>query len=221
MRVAVCAVALALGVPSAALAAGDPKAPRQQHTAADTKLATGLVLRRSDFAAGWKLDPPAKPNPPCTAGPDESTFVQTAKVAPSFTYKDGVTNVGSEADVFRSAAEAQKDWNASTASLLGTCLLQSASAGFGKKVHVRLASTQTLPAPAPKGVERTLHYRYVLSVRSTKTTKLVVDVVALGRGRIAVVLYALTIRSPLPAAAVNALTGVLAKRLNAGHGITA
>jgi hypothetical protein len=219
MRAAVCAVVLALAVPFVALAAGDPKAPRQQHTAADTKLAKGLVLRRTDFAAGWKQDPPAKPSPPCTAGPDESSFVQTAKVAPSFTYKDGVTNVGSEADMFRSAAEARKDWNASTASLLGACLVQSASAGFGKKVHVRLVSTKTLPAP--KGAERTLHYRYVLSVRSAKTTNLVVDVVALGRGRIGVVLYALTIRAPLPAAAVSALTGVLAKRLGAGHGITA
>jgi opacity protein-like surface antigen len=218
-RLVACAAVLVLVLPSVASAARDPRAPLQRHTAADTKRAKAIVLRLSDFATGWKLDPPAKPNPPGTAGPDESSFVQTAKVAPSFTYKDGVTNVGSEADVFRSAIEAQKDWNASTASLLGTCLLQSASAGFGQKVHVRLASTKTLPAP--KGAERTLHYRYVLSVRSAKTTKLVVDVVALGRGRIAVVLYALTIRSPLPASAVNALTGVLAKRLSAGHGITA
>ena len=219
MRPLVLSVAvLALVLPSVAAAgAGDEPSPRQQYTAADTKLATGLVLRRSDFAAGWKLDPPAKDSPPCTAGPDESSFVQTAKVNPSFTYRDGVTNVGSEADVFRSVAEARKDWNASTNSLLGMCLAQSARAGFGKKVSVRIASAKTL-AP-PKGAERTLHYRYVLAVRSAKTSNLVVDVVALGRGRVTVVLYALTVRSPLPASAVRALTGVLASRLNAGHGV--
>ena len=77
-------------VRSAAAAAVDPRAPRQQHTAADTKRAKAIVLRRSDLAAGWKLDPPAKTNPPCTAGPDESKLVQTAKADPSFTWKDGI-----------------------------------------------------------------------------------------------------------------------------------
>ena len=216
---AVSLVALTLALASAAVAAAESRPPRQQHTAADTKLATKLVLRRSDFAAGWTLDPPAKPAPPCTVGPDESGFVQTAKVNPSFTYRDGVTNVGSEADVFRTASEAQKDWNASTPSLLGACLVQSAAAGFGKNVIVKLTSAHKLAAP--KGAERSLHYRYVLAVRSGQTRNLVVDVVALGRGRVTVVLYSLTVHSPLPASVVTALTGILASRLNAGHGVTA
>ena len=218
-RLVACAAVLALVLPSVASAARDPRSPLQRHTAADTKRAKAIVLRLSDFATGWKLDPPAKPNPPCTAGPDESSFVQTAKVDPSFTYKDGVTNVGSEADIFRSAAEARQDWRASTSSLLGTCLLQSAGAGLGKKAQVRIASAKTLPTPA--GAERSLHYRYVLSVGSTKPTSLVIDALALGRGRVTVVLYALTVRAPLPAAVVKGLTGVLASRLNAGQGITA
>jgi hypothetical protein len=207
---------LALVVPLAAGATVDPRAPRQQHTAADTKLAKSIVLRRADFAPGWTLDPPARTNPPCTAGPDESNFVQTAKVNPSYTYKDHITNVGSEVDIFRKAADARSDWRASTPSLLGTCLVQSASAGFGKKVHVRLASTTRLPAP--KGVERGLHYRYVLVVRSARTTNFVIDVVALGRGRVTAVLYTLSVLAPLPTSAVTALTGVLAARLNASHG---
>jgi len=219
MRLVLSAVALALVLPVAASAAVDPRAPIQRYTAADTKLAKAIVLRQSDFAAGWKQDPPAKANPPCTAGPDESSFVQTAKVNPSFTYRDGVTNVGSEVDVFRLASEARKDWNASTTALLGTCLLQSASAGFGKKVHIRIASAKTLAAP--KAAERGLHYRYVLAIRSTKTTNLVIDVVAIGRGRVTAVMYALTVRNPLPTPVVKALTGVLASRLNAGHGVTA
>ena len=216
---AVSLVTLAFALASAAVAAGDSRPPRQQHTAADTKLATKLVLRRSDFAAGWTADPPAKPTPPCTAGPDESAFVQTAKVNPSFTYKDGVTNVGSEADVFRTASEARKDWNASTPSLLGTCLVQSAAVGLGTRVPVKLASSHELAAP--KGAERSLHYRYVLAVRAPKTRNLIIDVVALGRGRVTVVLYALTVHSPLPASVVTALTSILASRLNAGHGVTA
>ena len=195
-RLVTCAVALALVLPAAASAAGDPRPPRQQHTAADTKRAGALALRRSDLAAGWKLDPPAKTDPPCKAGPDESQLVQTAKVDPSFTWKDGVTNVGSEVDVFRTAAEAREDWRASTLSLVEACLLQSARAGLGKKVNVRIFSAHTLAAP--KGVERSLHYRFVFTLRSAQTARLVVDVVALGRGRVTVVLHTLTVRTPLP-----------------------
>jgi hypothetical protein len=104
MRIAVCAIALVLVLPSVASAASDPRGPRQIHTAEATKRASAIVLHRSDLAAGWKLDPPAKSDPPCTAGPDESNLVETAKVDPSFTWKDGVTNVGSEVDIFRTAA---------------------------------------------------------------------------------------------------------------------
>jgi hypothetical protein len=210
---------LALVLPAAAGAASDPRAPRQIHTAADTKRANAIVLRRTDLAAGWKLDPPAKPNPPCTAGPDESGLVQTAKVDPSFTWKDGVTNVGSEVDIFRNAAQALRDWRASTAALLQACLLQSARAGVGKAVNVRIVSTQTLAAP--KGAERSLHYRFVVALKTKNTANLVIDIVALGRGAVTVVLHTLTVSSPLPAATVKALTGVLASRLNSGHGITA
>ncbi len=136
MRLVVAFVLLALVVPTAAGAAVDPRAPRQQHTAADTKLAKSIVLRQADFAPGWALDPPAKTNPPCTAGPDESSFVQTAKVNPSYTYKDHITNVGSEVDIFRTAAEARKDWRLSTLALVKACLLQSARSGSGRLASV-------------------------------------------------------------------------------------
>ena len=180
------------------------------------KRAAGLALQRKDLAAGWKLDPPAKPAPPCTAGPDESNLVQTAKVDPSFTWKDGVTNVGAEVDFFRTAAEARKDWNLSTFALLKTCLLQSARAGVGKSVKVSIVSAQRLAAPG--STERSLHYRFVFSLRSKQTARLVTDVVALGRGRVTVVLHTLTVTSPLPPAVVSALVQVLAQRLNASKG---
>lgn len=220
MRVLLAIAIVALGVSSvAAAAAVDSRAPRQVHTAADTKRANAIVLRQSDLAAGWKLDPPAASDPPCTAGPDESKLVQTAKVDPSFTWKDGVTSIGSEVDIFRTSAQALSDWRASTLSLLQTCLLQGARQGAGTKVHVRIVSTSALPAP--KGAERSLHYRFVFGFQTAKSANLVIDVVALGRGPITVVLHTLSVRTPLPAASLRALTGVLASRLNAGHGLTA
>jgi hypothetical protein len=217
MRLAVLLLVAVLAAPTVALAATvDPKAPRQRHVAADTKKATKLTLRLADLAAGWKLDPPAKSEPYCTAGPDESNLVQTAKVDPSFTWKDNVTNVGSEVDVFRSAAEARKDWRLSTLALVKTCLLQSARAGVGKKIKVRIVSARELAAP--KSVERALHFRFVFELRSKQTARLVADVIALGRGRTTVVLHTLTIRAPLPSSVLSALVKVLADRLNAGKG---
>ena len=219
MRVVLCVLVVAFVTTSVGAAAiVDPRAPRQQHTAAATKRANAIVLRRGDLAAGWKLDPPAKPNPPCTVGPDESKLVQTAKADPSFTWKDGVTNIGSEVDIFSTPAAARLDWNASTRALLQACLLQSARAGAGKKANVRIVSTATLAAP--KGAERSLHYRFVLGFRTAGSANLVIDVVALGKGAVTVVLHTLTVRSALPASTLDALTGVLAKRLDAGGGIT-
>jgi hypothetical protein len=217
MRLGILLLVAVLAVPAVAWAAGvDPRGPQQRHVAADTRKAGTLALHRSDLAAGWKLDPPAKPGPYCTAGPDESNLVQTAKVDPSFTWKDGVTNVGSEIDVFRSAAEARKDWRLSTLALVKTCLLQSARAGVGKTIKVSIVSAQELADP--KSVERSLHFRFVFELKAKQTARLVADVIALGRGRTTVVLHTLTVRSPLPDPIVNALVKVLADRLNAGKG---
>jgi hypothetical protein len=218
MRVLALAALVLVALAAAGTAAAHSKDPTQRHTAADTKRANALALRRSDLAAGWTADKPTKPSPPCTAGPDESKLIQTARVDPSFTWKDGVTNIGSEVDIFRSAREARFDWRISTLSLMTTCLLQSARAGVGKQVHVSLVSAKRLPPPTV--AERGLHYRFVLDLRSTRTLQLVAEVVAIGRGRATVVLHTLTVRSPLPAAVLNTLVGVLGGRLGAG-GITA
>jgi hypothetical protein len=211
---AVVATLAALALAAAATAAAHSRDPVQRHTASDTRRAQALALRRNDLAAGWKTDKPSKPGPPCTAGPDESSIVQTARVDPSFTWKDGVTSVGSEVDILRSAREARRDWSVSTLDLMMTCLLQSARAGVGKTVHVTLVSATRLAAP--KSAERALHYRFVFALHSKQAVQLVADVIALGRGRITLVLHTLTVRTPLPAAVVGALVGVLADRLNAG-----
>jgi len=218
MRIAaVLLLVAALAVRAVVLAAAvDPKAPRQQHVAADMKKAATLTLRRTDLATGWKLDPPAKPGPYCTAGPDESNLVQTAKVDPSFTWKDNVTNVGSEVDIFRTTAEARKDWRLSTLALVKTCLLQSARAGVGKTITVRIVSSRELAAP--KSVERSLHFRFVFELRSKQTAQLVADMIALGRGRTTVVLHTLTVKTPLSSSVLGALVKVLADRLNAAKG---
>jgi len=212
---AAVAAAFAAGV-ALASAAKDPNAPTQRHTAADTQLAKKLGLRRGDLGAGWAAAKPEKDSPPCKGSPDESALVQTGRVDPSFTWRDGVTTVGSEVDVFRSKREALKDWRLSTFALTKTCLLQSARVGLGKGVRVSIAGGAELPPP--KGAERGLHYRLVFAVRSkARTLSLVTDVIAVGRGRITVVLHTLTVARPLPGTVAGPLVATLADRLNGGR----
>jgi hypothetical protein len=211
------AIAAALVAGAAAWGATDPTAPRQRHTVADTRLAQALALRRGDLAAGWKAVPEQKDAPPCTASPDESDLVQTARVDPSFTWQDGLTTLGSEVNVFRSAGEARKDWGLSSLALMKACLLQSARSGLGKGARVSLVRASEL-APPSVGVERAIHYRLEFAVRSKQQTlSLVTDVVALGRGRITVALHALTVAKPLPPAVLGALVETLSSRLNGGR----
>src|SRR5260370_12811204 len=148
IRVAAVAALVTFALAAGAGAAPTPsRDPQQRHTAADMKRAGALALRRTDLAAGWKTDKPQKPSPPCTAGPDESKLVQTARIDPSFTWKDGVTNVGSEVDIFRSAPEALQDWRLSKLDLSSTCLLPSPRAGVGAGVQGALLSATKPPAP--------------------------------------------------------------------------
>lgn len=212
----VLAVAAALAVTAATAAGKDPRAPKQRYTVADTRLAKSLALRRADLAGGWTPAPAPVEAPPCTASPDETALVQTARIDPSFVWSDRVTTVGSEIDIFRSAREALVDWRLSTLALMRTCLLESARSGLGKGVAVSLASGKALPPPA--GTERSLHYRLVFAVRTKqRTLTLVSDVIAVGRGRITVVLHTLTVAQPLPSRILSALTQTLIRRLNGGR----
>jgi hypothetical protein len=219
MRTAAVASVLgaALVLAAAAPAAFDPKEPQQRHTAADTRLAKSLALKQSDLASGWRVDRSKDTSPPCSVEPDESNLVQTARIDPTFTWRDGLTNLGSEVDIFRTSAQARTDWRLSTLALMKACVLEAARSGVGKGVQVTIVSAERLPAPHV--AERNLHYRIVFAVHGKQTVPIVVDLVALGRGRTTVVLHALTVDRPLPAAVEKTLVGILGARLTAGRGV--
>jgi len=214
----VAATLVALLVAAPAGAAPDPKAPVQKHTKADMKLAGSVALSRSDLAAGWTKVPPQKPPPPCSIEPDESKLVETGTADPTFLWSDNFTQIGSQVDIFRTAAQARRDWKLTTLALLRGCLLENARHAFGKKVTVRLHSARMLKAPGLG--ERSLHVRLELDLiqksgAKPHTVRLVSELVGIGVGRISVVLHAITTKAPLPAAAVSSLTKALATRLTA------
>ncbi len=203
---------LLLALPAAA---ANPKDPQQRHTAADTRLAKAIGLKLADLAAGWRANPSSHPGtgPPCKSQPDESALVQTAAIDPSFTYQDGVTSVGSEVDVFRSAREARLDWRLSTLTALKSCFASALT--LSAKVPVTVRSVARLPIASLS--ERTLHYRITLVVHGAQPVTFVADLVAIGKGRVTTVLHSVTLAKPLPASLTLYLARILAGRLNAGH----
>jgi len=205
----------ALALAASAAAARDPKDPQQRHTAADTKLAKSLALKQSDLVAGWKPATPTPNPPPCRTEPDESKLVQTARIDPTFIWTDGITTLGTEVDVFKTAAMAQTDWGLSTLKLFRDCLLQSARDQLTHyTVHV-VSAKQLAPPSVP--AERSLHYQLVFAIsRAGRTVPMVTDVIALGKGRETVVMHSLSVRSPLPSSAVRAIVQLLANRLGTG-----
>ena len=213
MRVAAVALlgVLVLAVPAGAT---NPKDPQQRHTAADTRLAKSIGLKLGDLAAGWRASPGTNPanDPPCKSQPDESALVQTALIDPSFTYQDGITSIGSEVDVFRTAREARVDWRLTTLSALKDCFASALS--LGAKLPVTGTSFKQLPVA--KLSERTMHYRISMVVHAAQPVRLVAELVAIGKGRVTTVFHAVTVAKPLPVSLRTLITQLLADRLNAG-----
>ena len=224
MRVVLCVFVVALVASSTAAAATvDPRAPRQQHTAAaDEAREARSCCAAATSRPGWKLDPPAKPNPPCTAGPDESKLVQTAKADPSFTWKDGVTNIGSEVDIFSTPAEARTRLarvdaraprrraccraRAPERGRRRTCGLSRRRRSRRRRVPNAACTTASCSASA-----------------TAESANLVIDVVALGRGAVTVVLHTLTVRSAaarLDARRADGSAGRAAERRGRNHRLT-
>lgn len=213
MRVAAVLLgALVLAVPAGAT---NPKNPQQRHTAADTKLATSIALKQADFSTGWHADKAssAATDAPCTSQPDESSLVQTALVDRSFTYRDGVTSIGSEVDVFRSAREARVDWKLSTLRAMKDCIASALQTGA--KTQVTVSSFTRLPVS--KLSERTLYYRMKLVVHTAQPITIVADLIAIGKGRVTTVLHTFSVAIPLPSRDTMIFANILAGRLNAGH----
>jgi hypothetical protein len=218
VRVVVVVLAVAALAVASAAAARDPRAPQQRHTKADGRLARSIALTAKDVASiagGWQPQPAPRNTSagPCSSEPDESMLVQTSQIDPSFVWADGVTTIGSEVDVFRTAAQARRDWRLSTLGIVRACLLESARQNVGKGAHVSVLSARAL-APPGRG-ERSFHFRLVFEVKGKTAVPVVTDLVGLGVGRISVVLHTFSLQAPLPAKAVDKLTTLLSRRLGA------
>ncbi len=212
---------LALALPALALAADTD--PKERFNAADQRKAASIVLKRSDFAAGWKKVP-SKPdssedNSCPNYNPDQSDLVLTGEAEADFELAGGLPSVVSVANVYKSRREAVAAWTRSAKPALASCLaaiLKREAAASGQK----LAITKTGMIPFAKLAPRTVAYRVGLEVTVTqagKTSKvpLTMHLVVLGNGRGDCGLVTVGLGSGVAMADLRAFAKLTASRLAA------
>lgn len=201
-------LAVASAVPAVALAG--PKDPTKRHTAADMRLAHSIVLRRSDFAAGWTQETSSRAgDSDCSAQPDESKLIETGSVDPSFASpRGGALTVDSEVDVYRTEAMALADWRTANLRGLRSCLAEV----FAKTTGTRVAITAAAE-PVPVHAERALAFRFELTANSGFAYD--IDLIALGKGRTTVLLSADGPKGSYTTSFLTPFARLLAQRLAA------
>ena len=215
------AVLVALVLPAVAPAAGTD--PQKRLTAADQRKAASIVLKRSDFVAGWKKAP-ARPDTEsdysCPGyNPDQSDLVLTGEVEAEFTGPEGIPSVNSVANVYRTRREALAAWTRSDKPALGPCVakaLKKELEADGSKVTITKQGRIGFPRYAP----RTLAFRLSFNVQvtqsgKTSTVPFTVHFVALGKGRGDATLMTIAFGTGVPQSDLRAFAKLTSQRLTA------
>jgi hypothetical protein len=219
-RVLAALVALCIAVPAIALAANTD--PRKQITRADQAKARSVLLKRSDFVAGWKLQPPASETPVACAGydPNESDLTVTGEASADFTYTGGFPFVSSSSEVWKSKADALASWTRSVKPALGRCLahvIQEEAKKDGGKLTIVSYGRMVFPKVAP----RTVAYRIVTRLlveepgKAPAQVQITVHVVFMGYGRADAGLYSFAPGTGLAAGDLRAFARLIAARMAA------
>jgi hypothetical protein len=181
------------------------------------------VLKRSDFAAGWRKVPntPEDDERLTCAGynPDESDLILTGKAASEFTQADGIPSAQSFSNVYKTKAHAIASWTRSVKPALARC----ASQIFKKQLETSGAKVTVLRQGAvafPKVAPRTAAFRVGLRLSITQngqstTVPITVHLIALGNGRGDSGLITVALGAGVPMPDLTAFAKVTASRLAA------
>jgi len=213
-RVAAIGVVVAFAVAGTALASTSGP-PLEKHTTAGTAKARSVVLRRSDFGAGWLAKPSSSSpsgTPHCNGyDPDESDLVEIGS-ADSPSFQMGVRFVSSSAGVYATAAQAQTSWNRVLQPRLPECLGSLVAKGAtsnGVPTKVTGYAKLALPRLAPRTAGYRIHF-----TATTQGLNLAgsVDLILLGKDRVDSVMISVSFGTP-PAADELRLARRIASRL--------
>ena len=209
-----------LAVPAIALAADTD--PKRQITPADQAKARSVLLKRTDFAAGW-TKAPASPDADLTCpgfNPDGSDLTLTGEAEAEFQHTQGFPRISSFSDVYVSKGDALKSWTRTIKPAIARCL-----GHFFQQGIVEEGGTATIVKQGriafPKLAPRTDAFRVVANVMIEQPGKVAVRVpftihlVALGNGRGEAGLLAMGFGTGAPTADLRALAKAIAARLAA------
>jgi hypothetical protein len=204
-----CAVGLAL----TGSAFADHQEPQQRITAADQARGRAMLLKRSDFTAGFRQEAPSnEPDPHinCPQSVSEADLTQTGDVeGPSFTR--GILSVSSAAQLYESVADASASWRRGTSAAGVECLRSLARRLFATG-DVRFVSLRKISFP--RSAQRTVAFRIVLSGKAQQQTiKVYGDIVVLMHSRAHTQVTAISPFQPFPRGDLVAFARVVSGRM--------
>lgn len=212
-------ILVVLAVPALALAADTD--PTKQINPVDQRKAASIVLKRTDFVAGWKKvpnEPDSGADPSCPGyKPDQSDLILTGEAEANFT--GDPSRLTSYSNVFKTSRDALASWTRSVKPALAPCvarLLKQVIEKQGGKAAIVKQGQIAFPKLAP----RTAAYRVVISVSYTQagkttTVPFTLHVIAVGNGRGDASLVTFGLGNGIPGADLRAFAKLLSVRLAA------
>ena len=206
-------------VPAVALAADTD--PKRKLTPADQAKARSILLKRTDFAAGWKKIPPSPDSDLTCPGfnPDESDLTLTGEAESDFEHSQAVRFVGSASEVFATEEEARKSWTRSDKPATARCLgylFRQGQTDKNTKVTIVSAGRMGFPKLAPRTAAFKIVARLAITDSGkTTTVPVTIQLIAFGRGRGDTSMIAITPGSGVPIVELRSFGTLLAARLAA------
>jgi hypothetical protein len=212
---------LCVCVPAVALAAADTD-PKKKLNAADQAKARSVLLKRTDFAAGWKKVPSSTDSDEACPGfnPNNSDLTLTGEGRSEFEHAQSLVSVGSYSEVYVTKADATASWTRNVKPALIRCLGHFLRVGVEEEGGSFRAVSQGRIA-FPKFAPRTAAFRLVARVtvrppnEEPVTAPFTIQVVALGHGRGDVALVGIGFGNGIPIADLRAFAKLSAARLAA------
>lgn len=170
-------------------------APTVRIKSADQAKARTLLLRRTDFGAGWlggpiKTSPISPPNCP-GFDPKESDLVVTGHADARYTFKQAGVELDQDVQVMTSRSAVRTDFARSISPKLAKCLAYQ----LGKLPNVKGVRVERMPFPPTGNVSAV--YRAAIDVQTSKGRgTLLSDYVFFGDGRVE---YEFTVIAPISA----------------------
>jgi len=210
-----------LAVPAIALAADTD--PKRKINAADERKAASIVLKRTDFATGWKrTTTPNNDDDDLNCSfyhPDGSDLTLTGDAEAEFERTGGFPSVLSYADVYATAKDAASAWSRTVKPALARCLaqfFQHEVSGAGTTIKVLNYGKIAFPRVAPRSAAFRIAVRMVVSQDGqTTTVPLTLHIVVVGRGRAEAGFLSFAPSPGIAGTDLRAFGTLLAKRMKA------